>query len=156
MKTRIQTAVMIFLSGTMLACLSATGDSQVKVASTPAASKLEGTTWNPTELAGASTRDLDPQRKAYLQFQAGGRVAAWDGCNGMGGGYRLDGDRVSFGPLGGTEKGCSPPGLGEPFRGALINASRLVVAGDRLELFDATGARLAVFVAGHPTTKPKQ
>jgi para-nitrobenzyl esterase len=36
----------------------------------------------------------------------------------------------------------------EPFRDALKTASRLTVAGDRLELFDAAGTRVAAFVAG--------
>ena len=42
-----------------------------------------------------------------------------------------------------------------PFRDALKNASRLTVVGDKLELLDAAGKRLATFVAGSkPSEKP--
>jgi para-nitrobenzyl esterase len=41
----------------------------------------------------------------------------------------------------------NPSGTEQPFRDALKNATRLTVAGDRLELFDAAGTRLAAFLA---------
>ena len=43
----------------------------------------------------------------------------------------------------------NPGGTEVPFRDALKNASRLTVAGDRLELLDAAGTRLAAFVAAN-------
>ena len=107
---------------------------------------LEGTYWRATELAGKPVVAQDPKREAHLQFQAG-RVTGSDGCNRLTGSYQLNGDRVTFGQMIGTQMACLNPGGTEgPFRDAL-NASRLTVAGDRLELFDAAGARLAAFVA---------
>jgi uncharacterized lipoprotein YbaY/heat shock protein HslJ len=47
-----------------------------------------------------------------------------------------------------------PSGTEGPFRDALKRATRLTVVGDRLELFDATGTRLALFVAGSQTSIP--
>ena len=48
----------------------------------------------------------------------------------------------------GTQVACINPGGTEcPFRDALRVATRLTVAGNRLELFDAAGTRLAVFAA---------
>jgi para-nitrobenzyl esterase len=67
------------------------------------------------------------------------------------GSYQLNGDRVTFGQMAATQMAClNTSGIEVPFRDALKNASRLTVAGDRLELFDAAGTRLAMFVAARP------
>ena len=109
---------------------------------------LEGTYWKAIELAGKPTPAQDPIREAHLQFQTG-RVSGSDGCNRLTGSYQLDGDRVTFGQMAGTQMAClNPNGTEAPFRDALKNASRLTVVGDRLELFDAAGTRLAAFQAG--------
>jgi heat shock protein HslJ len=110
---------------------------------------LEGTYWKAIELAGKPTPTQDPKREAHLQFQAGGRVSGSDGCNRITGTYQLKGDRVTFGQMAGTQMAClNPSGTEGPFRDALKGATRLTVAGDRLELFDAPGTRLAAFTAG--------
>jgi len=116
---------------------------------------LEGTYWKAIELAGKPTPAQDPKREAHLQFQ-GGRVSGSDGCNRITGTYQLNGDRVTFGQLAGTQMACVNPGGTEgPFRGALESATRLTIAGDRLELSDAAGTRLAVFAAGRQAASPK-
>lgn len=48
----------------------------------------------------------------------------------------------------------NPLGTEGPFRAALNGAARLTTSGDRLELFGATGTRLAVFTAGAPASVP--
>jgi heat shock protein HslJ len=114
---------------------------------------LEGTYWKAIELAGKPTPAQDPKREAHLQFQRG-RVSGSDGCNRITGTYQLNGDRVTFGQLAGTQMACVNPGGTEgPFRGALESATRLTIAGDRLELSDAAGTRLAVFAAGRQIVK---
>jgi heat shock protein HslJ len=111
---------------------------------------LDGTSWRATELAGKRTPKQDPKSEAHLQFQAG-RVYGSDGCNRVTGSYQLNGDRVTFGQMAATQIAClNTSGIEVPFRNALKNASRLSVAGDRLELFDAAGTRLAMFVAARP------
>jgi len=113
---------------------------------------LVGTYWRATELAGKPAPPQDPTRETHLQFHQG-RVSGSDGCNLMTGSYHLSGDRVTFGQMAGTQMACINPGGTEgPFRDALKRASRLTVAGDRLELLDAAGTRLAAFVAGTPPT----
>src|SRR5262245_11766145 len=108
---------------------------------------LEGTYWRATELAGKPVVRRDPTREAHLQFQAG-RVSGSDGCNRVTGSYQLDGDRVTFSQMAATQMACVDSNETEgPFREALKNASRLIVAGDRLHLLNA-GTRLATFVAG--------
>jgi heat shock protein HslJ len=69
--------------------------------------------------------------------------------------YQLNGERVTFGEMAGTQMAClDPSGTEGPFRDALKGATRLTVAGDRLELFDAAGTRLAAFVAGNQASVP--
>jgi heat shock protein HslJ len=76
-------------------------------------------------------------------------VSGSDGCNRLTGTYQLKGDRVAFGQMAGTQMACvNPDGTEGPFRDALKSATRLTIAGVRLELFDAAGTRLAVFAAG--------
>jgi putative lipoprotein len=115
---------------------------------------IEGIYWRAIELAGKPTPAVqDPQREAHLEFQPGGRVSGSDGCNRIAGTYERRGDRVVFGEMAGTRMAClNTSSTEEPFRDALKNARRLVVEGDRLELLDDGGARLAVFEASrHPS-----
>jgi heat shock protein HslJ len=101
------------------------------------------------ELAGKPTPAQDPKREAHLQFEAGGRVSGSDGCNRITGSYQLSGERVTFGQMAGTQMACVDSSETEAaFRDALKSATRLTVAGDRLELSDGAGRRLAVFAAG--------
>ena len=112
------------------------------------AKPLESTSWRAIELAGKPTATQDAKREAQLQFQTGGRVSGSDGCNRITGTYQLTGDRITFGQMAGTQMAClNPSGTEAPFRDALKSATRWAVAGDRLELFDSSGTRLAMFTA---------
>src|SRR5262245_28549544 len=118
------------------------------------AKPLEGTYWRATELAGKPAPAQDPKSEAHLEFRAG-RVSGSDGCNRVTGSFKLNGDRVTFGQMAATQMACiHSSGTEEPFHDALKNASKLTVAGDRLELFDAAGKRLAAFVAGTRPSVP--
>ena len=110
---------------------------------------LEGTYWKAVELAGTPVSSQDPKREAHLLFQAAGRVSGSDGCNRMTGSYELKGDAITFGQMAGTQMAClNTAEIERPFREALKGATRLMVVGDRLELADATGKRVAAFSAG--------
>jgi len=113
---------------------------------------LEGTRWKATELAGKPTTAQNPAREAHLVFDAGGRVSGSDGCNRITGTYMLTGDVVTFGQMAGTQMACvDTAGIDGPFREALKSATRLRIAGDRLELTDTPGRRLAAFTAQAPS-----
>jgi heat shock protein HslJ len=115
---------------------------------------LEGTYWKATELAGKPAPGQDPNAEAHLQFQKG-RVSGSDGCNRVTGSFQLKGDRVTFSQMAATQMACPKSSETEArFHAALKNASRLTVAGDRLDLFDAAGTRLAAFVAGSQPSPP--
>jgi heat shock protein HslJ len=117
-------------------------------------SALVGTYWKAVELAGTATPTQDPKREAHLEFQAGGRVSGSDGCNRVTGSYRLTDDRVTFQTVGTLMACMKSSGTEGPFREALKAAARLTVAGDRLELFDASGTRLAAFLARRQASAP--
>jgi heat shock protein HslJ len=109
---------------------------------------LEGTYWKAIEVAGTPTPSQETKREAHLEVQAG-RVSGSDGCNRLTGSYRRNGDRVTCGHMAGTQMAClNPSGTEGPFRAALKSATRVRITGDRLELSDAAGTRLAAFAAG--------
>lgn len=112
------------------------------------AKPLTDTYWKAIELAGKATAAQDASREAHLQFQADGRVSGSDGCNRMNGPYTVSGDSLTFGRMAATLMGCiDTSGTVQAFRDALEHTSRFRISGDRLELFDDAGTRLAAFVA---------
>jgi putative lipoprotein len=113
---------------------------------------LEKTHWRATELDGKPVPAAQSTREVHIILGGTGRVAGSDGCNRIIGSYTMSGDGIKFGALAGTQMAC--PDTADTERGlrrALSGAARWSIAGDRLELFDATGSRLAQFEAleGH-------
>ena len=113
---------------------------------------LEKTYWKATELDGKPVPTAETTREVYIVLGGTGRVGGSDGCNRLIGSYELTGDAIKFGALAGTQMAC--PNTADTERGlrkALSGASRWSIAGDRLELFDTGGSRLAHFEAleGH-------
>src|SRR5215471_16703658 len=143
----------IFLLGSLAVVLAMTGAIQAQTSQQ--VPPLEGTSWYATELAGKPAPKPDPNRETYLQFESGGRISGSDGCNRLTGTYQLDGERVAFTQMASTQMLClTSSGTEGPFRDALQNATRLTVGRDRMELFDATGMRLAVFSSESPAGMP--
>ena len=129
---------------------------QIPPASAAGNRSLEGTYWKATELAGKATPAQDAKREAHLVFQAGGRLSGSDGCNRITGAYERKGTAVTFGQLAGTQMACidSAAEIERAFRGALKSTMRLAIAGDRLDLFDAAGNRVASFTASAQASAP--
>ena len=117
------------------------------------ASKVGNTTivgpyWKVIELSGKPLLAQDVKREAHLIFQPGNRVSGSDGCNQITGTYELQGNAIAFGQLAGTQMACINIGeTDQAFRASLKSATRITAKADRLELFDATGKRLAAFAA---------
>jgi putative lipoprotein len=112
------------------------------------AKPLTGTYWKAVELAGKSTPSQAGTREVHLQFQVDGRASGFDGCNQMTGPYTVSGDRLTFGRMAATQMACmNTSGTEQAFRAALEHTSRFRIDGDKLELFDDGGVRLAVFEA---------
>jgi heat shock protein HslJ len=140
-------------AGSLLAAvvLCGVGAAAAQPAATPA-KPLVGTYWKAVELAGKPVPAPSAPREAHLEFQANGRVSGADGCNSVTGGYALNGDSLTFGQLAGTRMACIGTGETErAFHDALQATSAWNITGDRLELMNAAGAKLAVFQARTPT-----
>lgn len=151
------TTVVLDLSNNppVLQPVSASSTGRVASASAATIKPLEGTYWRAIALAGKLTPAQDPKREAHLQFQAGNRVSGSDGCNRVTGRYELKGDRVTFRQMAGTQMACLKlSGTEQPFREALKSATRLIIAGDRLDLLDAQGVQVASFAAGAQAAAP--
>jgi putative lipoprotein len=113
---------------------------------------LEKTYWKATELDGKPVPAAESTREVYILLGGAGRVGGSDGCNRFIGSYVLTGHGIKFGALAGTQMACpSTDATERGLRKALGRASRWSIAGERLELLDETGGRLAQFEAleGH-------
>lgn len=82
---------------------------------------------------------LDPEQ---------GRFSGNNGCNQMVGSVELNGNRIAFSAVAATRMACMQGGdIEQQVMDALGKATRWNVLGDRLELLDNLGRRLAWFVA---------
>ncbi len=116
---------------------------------------LEQTYWRATDLGGQAVPAQPARQEAHLQFQQG-RVTGADGCNRVSGAYEIKGDALTFGPLAGTQMAClTNAAIGKAFHAALKGTTRWTITRTRLELFDATNARLATFEARVQTPPAK-
>jgi putative lipoprotein len=116
---------------------------------------FEGTIWRAIELAGKPTPAQDAKREAQLVFQDGSRVFGSDGCNRITGNYKRKAEFVTFDQVVGTQMACTDTGeIERAFRDAVKATVRLTIVGDRVELFDAAGKRMAAFVARAQATPP--
>jgi heat shock protein HslJ len=110
---------------------------------------LENSYWKLTQFNGAAVVVAEHQPHFILHPESR-RVTGSGGCNSITGSYRLDGDRLSFGPFAGTMMSCHEGMEAERnFLAALQKGGRARVAGQRLELLDGGGQILARFDAVH-------
>lgn len=114
---------------------------------------LENRYWRLTELKGEPVEVAQGQREAHLVLHTEeNRVAGATGCNRLSGSYRLEDDRLSFGPLATTRMACmNEANVESRFLAALEETASYRVLADRLELYDDEGERLARFVVQHLT-----
>jgi len=116
-----------------------------------ATERLQNTYWKLVRLRDAPVLVVENQREPHIILRSDGqRVSGSGGCNGLLGGFRVEGNRIEFSKLGMTLMAC-PAGLEQEqaFLGALGEAVRWHVLGSHLELFDAAGALLARLEAVH-------
>lgn len=95
------------------------------------APQLAGTEWRFTAIDGAAP--VRPDR-ATMSFTAE-RISANVGCNGMGGTWRLDGNRLMGGPYMSTKMFCDGVMEQERAVGDLLAANpNVAISGDRMTL----------------------
>jgi len=122
---------------------------------TPSAPTLEDTSWL---LAAYRVGDALVEVTAGAppaRFRlAGGRIAGSPGCNRLGGGYTLDGGRLSFDAnLASTMMACPEPLMQQEqaVSAALVKVAAYRLDGELLEFTDASGQPLLRFVRLKPT-----
>jgi len=111
-----------------------------------AAPTIDGITWRLTQLPGKDASTLaSSSRPLTVRFE-GGRISGFSGCNRFMGGYALDRDRVTIGPLAGSMMACGEQAMAleKAVQGGLAGAHRFAVAGDSLTLTADSGAVLAL------------
>jgi uncharacterized lipoprotein YbaY/heat shock protein HslJ len=88
-------------------------------------------------------------KPATLTFGSNGNVSGSTGCNGYGGSYTVQGDRLTFGPIVGTLIACAEEDITRQERellGALQGTVRYEAAGGKLRIFYAADSKVLVFV----------
>ena len=99
---------------------------------------LAGLEWRLVELNGQPAAMGAGGRPATLQFDEGGRVAGFGGCNRIAGPYTVAGDSIRLGPLVMTRMACAEGmELETAFAAALDSAERYRREGSALELLRA-------------------
>jgi heat shock protein HslJ len=118
---------------------------------------LDGTLWRLDLLADTlgGLVDVLAGTEITAQFQ-GGQILGSAGCNRYFASYEIDGESISFGPVGATRRFCGQPeGIMEQenaYLAALGLSTSYRIQGDRLELIDEDGVRVATFVATEEAT----
>lgn len=109
---------------------------------------LEGTQWRLAELGGRKVPQ-GRRRDPYLVLQpAAGKALGFGGCNHFKAGYRLDGEKIRFEQPGSTRMRCETGyELETAYLRMLLSAHNWRTRGQLLDLFDASGRRIARFTA---------
>lgn len=120
------------------------------VSKTPAATTatLEGTTWQLIAYLDAAGNLTLPFREAPATLtMADGQANGNTGCNNYFGSYTLDGDSLSFGPMGATMMACPEPQANQEqaFLAGLENVASYAIVGNQLHLLNADGEIIMAF-----------
>jgi heat shock protein HslJ len=99
---------------------------------------LAGTRW-----VGIVEGGVDAQSLPRLEFESGGRLHGYTGCNMMSGSWKEEAGEARFGPVMATKRFC--PGIGSEMEkrvmAALAPGARGVREGEKLVLIAPGGAR---------------
>ena len=107
---------------------------------------IEGTYWKAIELDGQPVPAQESIRGIYLVLADHGRVYSSDGCNRVSGTYEPKKMSIRFRAVAASHMACiDAGGIDGVFVGALKNARRLTIGGQRMELLDSDNRRVAAF-----------
>lgn len=116
-----------------------------------ATASIEGPTWRLVSLSGQEERALAEATRGVTARFSTGQVEGFSGCNSYGGGYTIDADRATLGPLVGTMMACPEPAMAleNAFKAAFAGTLRFAITEDRLTLTTPSGVTM-VFRAEPP------
>jgi heat shock protein HslJ len=130
-------------------CGEDTGDDDV-AGNEPQGTTLAGTYVVTKITDGGQPHDLVPRSQVRLTFEDG-TLGLQAGCNSMSGDYEVAGDRLTVGPIGGTEMGCEPPLMAQDTWLAGLFAAPVTVGTDPLTL---TAGNVVLTLADRETVSP--
>ncbi|MCH6233924.1 META domain-containing protein [Cognataquiflexum rubidum] len=114
-------------------------------------SLLTGNNWVLNSMLGKA---LDPAKFAgglpFLNFQEGGKLAGFAGCNNFNGSFNLEGTSLKLDPGAMTRKACEGDGE-KDFTSALSQVANFKVNKNKLTLLDGAAKELMSFIS---QTKP--
>lgn len=90
--------------------------------------------WELTEIDGAAVTDTDFTRTPQLFFKSDGSFGGNDGCNGMGGLYNLENEKITLSEVIGTKMFCEGA-KDRLFNSLLANADKVKVLNDKLTFY---------------------
>lgn len=118
-----------------------------------AAPALTATRWVLVALGGTPVAAGATAREPFISLadDAERRVTGSGGCNSMFGSYTVNGDALAFSDIGATKMACDRGmNVETSLFSALSRVARWRIAGQQLELADATGIAVARFEARSP------
>ena len=128
----------------------------VEVTNMSSAATFENTLWSLAALTypDGTVNDLVPETKITIQF-AGGEFNGNGGCNGYFGSYELDGEMITLGPIGSTQKLCLPEEINtqeSAYFAQLGTVTQIALSENILLMLNADGNAIFVFEATEPAT----
>ena len=88
-----------------------------------------------------------PDVDASVIFGEDGTISGNVGCNSFGGDYKVDGDKITFGPISSTLMMCAEAAIGDQETAVLNTLTEtvtFVIAGDKLTITSADGSSVIV------------
>jgi heat shock protein HslJ len=157
-RSAIAVAASLIVAVALAACSStgagpsaaATGSTASSAPSAAGATGLEGTLWRLTGYVGADGKTVAvPDAIAASATFAEKTLSGHTGCNDYTGGYTVDGDKLTIGPLATTKKACGPAEtvVESAYLAALGLVAAYAISGDTLELKTAAGKAGLSFTA---------
>jgi copper homeostasis protein (lipoprotein) len=112
-------------------------------------SALEDTYLKLTRLGDQPAPDLEGRREPHVVLHSeDGRVSGTGGCNQFSGGYKIEGQKITFGPMATTKMAClESKDVDLALMTALEKATSFRKTAHHVELLDADGAMVARFEA---------
>lgn len=110
---------------------------------------LMSTKWMLQSLNGKALELAGGSQRPWLQMADGEKMSGFGGCNQLNGSYKLDGQRLGFGPIMSTKMYCEQTsGMEKNFLTALGGVDAYQLDGGKLKLMQGT-TEVAAFAAGN-------
>lgn len=137
MKTRFLTAICTILLVGLQSCSCKKGAEAV--------AELSAGSWELKEINGKSIDKTDFAKIPELNFtKEENRVSGNSGCNSMSGTYKIEEDKITFGPIAGTKMACEGTGENQ-FTTAFNTVQKFKLQGKTLKLYDGIGNKALCF-----------